>query len=538
MIKFFKTYSGALILATALIFAIIRVGYNQIKYETPDVTTLRICHWQLESGFRDALQDLIDAYEQQYFERHNKKIRVLQMPISERGYGQFINTGLVGGTAPDIIELGKSKMAWNPSYIMRYFVPLSTYIDQPNPYNAGTELEGYRWRETFADGLVSSYSRTLLNYYKIPFSMFTVRIYYNKDLYREITGSDKVPATFNAFIKMCEQTEAFAEQQTLPLVPLAGSKFQANVFKERYSDIFLTEIIHASDENIDGLGSVFETYRAYCDGKWSFNSPAMQASWQCMADLAAHFQKGWMAALRDDAVFMFVQKRALMFASGSWDASSLIEQVGDAFEIGVLDFPVPTDHHEYGKFVLAMPNEAATGGGIPWTINRTTKNVDLCVDFLQFCTTRDNNAQFTSHITWLPIVQGIKLSDTLKPFKPRIKGVAGHLAYEISSEFRLRSEGDLWQLFSGSISPKEYAASLSEIYERSAVEGYKKALDDNRRNLRDMERIVAGQLFKLADPHVDDIEMIKDNIVQLLYANQSQIHDLAINRHYLETLTK
>ena len=55
--KWIKTYLGFAILGGAIVFAIVRVAYNQLTYESPDVTTIRICHWQLESGFREALQE-------------------------------------------------------------------------------------------------------------------------------------------------------------------------------------------------------------------------------------------------------------------------------------------------------------------------------------------------------------------------------------------------------------------------------------------------------------------------------------------------
>ncbi|NQU40423.1 MAG: extracellular solute-binding protein [Lentisphaerae bacterium] len=536
--KFFQVYSGVAILAGAALFAVVRVAYNQITFEAPDVTTIRICHWQLESGFREALQDLIDAYEKEYLERHGEKVRVLQLPVSERGYGQFVNTGLVGGIAPDIIERGFSRVVNDPSYLTRYFLPFGPYIESPNPYNVGTPLEGIPWRQTFSDGLISAYDRELLDYYMIPFSMFTERIYYNKDLYREATGRDDSPTSFLDFINVCNTIRDYAARQQRSLVPLAGSKYQAGVFQRKYTNTFLTDIIRLSDANLDGKCSLFESYQAYRNGVWSFESPALLASWQCTTDIAANFQQGWMAALRDDAVFMFVQGRALMFASGSWDASSLLAQVGDAFEVGVFNFPAPSDHPEYGKFARAMPSEAATGGGIPWGLNRATKHADLCIDFLRFCTTRDHNAQFTSHINWLPIVQGVTLSETLKPFKPRIEGIAGHFDYEISSELRLRAEGGRWQLFSGRMTPLDYAASLAEIYDRTAMEGFRTELEKNRRNMRNMDRIVAGRLLALAAPEASDIAAVERSVMQLLYANQAKTHDLAMDTHFLQTVTQ
>ena len=99
-------YLGAAILAGSMVYAVVTVIYNDLTYDAPDVTTIRICHWQLEAGFREALQALIDDYEKVVRERTGEKVKILQVPISERAYKQYVNTGLIGDMAPDIIEKG------------------------------------------------------------------------------------------------------------------------------------------------------------------------------------------------------------------------------------------------------------------------------------------------------------------------------------------------------------------------------------------------------------------------------------------------
>ena len=52
---FLARHLGWGILAVAMMYAVGAVIRNELTYEAPDVTTLRICHWQLEAGFREAL---------------------------------------------------------------------------------------------------------------------------------------------------------------------------------------------------------------------------------------------------------------------------------------------------------------------------------------------------------------------------------------------------------------------------------------------------------------------------------------------------
>jgi raffinose/stachyose/melibiose transport system substrate-binding protein len=487
-----RTYAGLFVLTGAMVFAGGRVFYNHLTYEAPDITTVRLCHWQLESGFREALQLLIDEYEAAYRERTGKRVRILQIPVSERGYRQFVNTGLIGGTAPDIIEKGKAKTATDPSYVARFYLPLAEYIAEPNPYNAGTPLEGQPWSETFVDGMSSCYDYGLGDYYYIPFSMFTMRIYYNKDLFRKATGRSEPPAGYEQFLEACRKIRAYGHEQGQAIAPIAGSRFQIWMFQINFERAFHYVLIDAADENADSNADRLETYRAYLQGKWNFYAPPLQAGWTCMAEIARNFQNGWLAAQRDDAVFMFAQERAAMYASGSWDASSIVRQVGDRFEVGVMDFPLPTDHPVYRKFVLGHRSEADSRGGIPWAINARTKHADLCIDFLRFCTTRAHNERFNNSITWIPVVRGARLSERLRPFTPRIKGFYGVFDYQASSAVRVIGEGNRWTVYTGGITPDEYARRLTEVYERTARDGYLETLDRTRRRGRDLQRILAS----------------------------------------------
>ena len=522
--KMFKTYGGFLILAASLIFAVVRVAINQANYEDPNVRTIKICHWQLESGFRGAVQRLIDEYEAYYLETHGEKIRVIQVPISERGYQQYINTSLIGQTAPDIIEKGMATTANNPSYVARFFVPLSGYLEEPNPYNEGTVLEGLPWRETYVDGLQSAFDRELLDYYFTPFSMFTMRIYYNKDLYREVTGQDEPPKSWKRFQETAKKVNGYAAEKNLPLVTVAGSKVTSGYFRSNYGPTFLFDLSEKTDQNFDGVTSRIEAFDAYQKKEWSFDSDRFRSMWSFMTELSSSFQKGWTAAQRDDAVFMFVQGRSMMYVSGSWDAGSVIDQIGDKFEVGMFDFPVPEKGSEFGKFIKGLASEAATGGGVPWSITKQSKHPDLCIDFLRFCSTKERNERFNREINWLPVVRGTEMSERLKAFTPRIKGHVGTFQYDISTEFRLIGDGQLYSLYAQTVGMDDYIHDLTDIYERTGIAGLEVDLEDQRRNNRNLDRIL-GALFVNTTFNGDaDKKKLEKNILQVTESSQHFYH--------------
>jgi len=492
---FLSKYLGFAIFGTVMLYAITSVVYHEITYEKSDVKTIRICHWQLEAGFRESLQSLIDGFEKDHEVRTGKKVHIVQTPISERAYQQYINTGLIGDMAPDIIEKGMAKTAKDPSYVARFFRPLSDVVSKPNPFNNGTALEGIPWKDTFLDGMQSAYDENLLDYYFIPFSMFTMRIYYNKELYEKVLGRTDPPKSYLDFINVCKKIKNYQDKDGRLVIPIAASKVQGDYFEGKYKAPFMRDLALKCDMNFDASANVFESFLYYKNKGWNFYNPALIESARCLMDIASNFQDGWLAAQRDDALFMFAQNRAVMIASGSWDAQSIIDQTKAIFSVGVFDFSMPTDDPVYSKYVKGGSSEASNGGGVPLAINKKTKYPDLCIEFLQYCTTKENNERFNSSITWLPIVRGVKITDgLLKAFKPKLQGYTGDFDYKISTAISLLASGNRWTLYSGQMTPEENAAELQEMYDRTANNGYHKQLDLLYRRARNTERVVSSKI--------------------------------------------
>ena len=93
------------------------------------------------------MQRVIDDYEKMWLAK-GKKVRVLQQPVTEKVYAQWLNTHLIAGDAPDISEQGMSSMLNNnPTYTARYYLPLTNIVNKPNIYNKGTALANVPWRE-------------------------------------------------------------------------------------------------------------------------------------------------------------------------------------------------------------------------------------------------------------------------------------------------------------------------------------------------------------------------------------------------------
>ena len=176
---------GVLLLVGACGWSLLRVLSIQREINDPTVRTIRICHWQLESGYREGLQQVIDAYNALHAA---ERIRVIQVPVTEKVYAQWLNVNLIADNAPDIAEMGKARLVEGEN-AAKYFLPLGREILAPNPYNAPellvelkhrdpaliARLSTAPWRDTLIDGMQGGYLGDLQDYYAVPSSFFTQR---------------------------------------------------------------------------------------------------------------------------------------------------------------------------------------------------------------------------------------------------------------------------------------------------------------------------------------------------------------------------
>jgi raffinose/stachyose/melibiose transport system substrate-binding protein len=406
---------GFFLLGLCFAIALGRVLTRERAARDSDVEVIRFAHWQLESGLREAL----DAISREYEALH-PNVRVEQIAIPERIYTQWVRTQLVGGTAPDIIQLG---LGTTDEMAARFFLPVTRVIDRPNPYNRGTELEQVAWRDTFVDGMNAgwSYRANLLEYYGIPLSMFTIRVFYNRELWQSLLGDTPEPADYEAFLEICRRVSDHATHTGLALLPVAGSR--AN------GPMLINKLVHSQTQRLAQEINLMAHLRPSAPeiglgllrGDWNLRHPGFVDALTIAREVGLFLQPGYQSLGREDATFYFVQGRALMIASGSWDSPSF--RALAPFEIGVFDIPIPTrDHPRFGRNVLGPLSEAEISTGLPFGVTRLSRHPDRALDFLQFATSLAGNARFSQISGWLPSVVGVEPSPEIAPFLPRRDG--------------------------------------------------------------------------------------------------------------------
>jgi raffinose/stachyose/melibiose transport system substrate-binding protein len=447
---------------------------------------LRFAHWQLEPGIRSAVDELIADYEELH-----PDVEVRQILIPEEGYFRWVNTQLIGRTAPDMIECGLGgAVAWAlwPKFYARYFMPLDRYVDDPNPYNTGTECEDVPWRKTYFDEMEGGYDDSLQSYFRVPLSAFTVRLYYNKDLIEEVWGR-QFPQTYEEFIELCKTLEEHGRQRGKRLVPIAGSGYNFRQFFNAYRTALTADYLDELDRDYDGWVNRVESAAAISSGEVKLTEPAIRANFELVRELSEYFPQGYTSLDRDQAVFLFLQGHAAMISTGSWDFQSL--HVQSEFNIAVAEIPLPSrDHPRYGNYVAGPETEAGLEGGFPMAITKTSRHPEESLDFLRYASSLEKNEELNRNMFWLPVIRAARPRDELKPFAPRIEGYTPGIEYE-GPGVELAYGQTLPEFLSGKVSYEEFVESLMDAFRREAPMGIYEYVKNNQQTLIQQMRFAA-----------------------------------------------
>lgn len=539
---------GLLLLVVTVVICLIQVMRVQGELEPKDKITIRIAFWQLEAGYREAMQQMIDEYQ-----KVRPDVRVIMMPVTEKVYAQWLNVHLIAGDAPDLCEMGMATLTNNDQYKVRYFTPLGEYVDEPNPYNKGTRLEGMPWRETFVDGMRGMFTESLQEYYAVPTSFFGTGLYYNKELLEDAVkrGNLNVPVppqTFGDVIAVSAVLKAMGDiaapvagkmtndelryvlqirgiavqgghndlvnavvksntgRRIAPLVSCYRVN-EGGYLNEQYNVAFFAPLEEQLDLNLDGLISQDETYIGYLKGINRFDSPRVRTFMKTFKKLTEQFAEGFNAMDRQTATFKFVQGEAAMIITGSWDARSLTQSVASnprPFTVGAMRYPVPGPDdtvevdgkpQRLGEFVAGRMNNAGATGGAGYGIYKLSRHKEEALDFLKFVTSVKNNERFNRVSDWCPITIGAEPTELTKPFMPNPEGYTSRLQWDFSGDIKGVYEGQLSGFLSGEVSLDAFIQTMDSTL-KSNIGGdvaWAKKYTNDRNAVRNEERGLAVQ---------------------------------------------
>lgn len=431
--KNFQNILGIMVLIGTYIMSIVWVIFitlsdNGTKSKT-NQKIIRLAHNMAEENTQQAFRDLAETYQKQH-----PDVTVVIQAIPLGAYQQWVTTQCIGQTAPDIVQAqNKWDQSW-ASIAARYMVPLTRFVNRPNPYNQGTFLETTPWRETFRDNMRSGFWEHLTEYYSIPMTIETNRIYYNKDIFYNALGTDSPPEYFEDWTEICHKIQKYAQDKNLDIFPLAshGTSIRDWVWYPYYCA--LTDgMSDPYEPSYWGLGNPMYTLYALYTDTFTFQQPRIKAPFEMARQLAGFCQPGHEAAEISESRFLFIQQKASMIIGNVRDAK-VFQEMAD-FQIGVFDYPLPSPHGKYGEYVIARASETKT----PVThffLSQTSRHPEIALDFMLFCTSMMQNEHFNAKMHWYPAIEGAEPLEYIKVFAPHIEGAGRRIMFVTHPNFK------------------------------------------------------------------------------------------------------
>jgi raffinose/stachyose/melibiose transport system substrate-binding protein len=519
---------GLLLLMVTIALSLVIVVRNIMAIERPTKTVIRLSHWQLEEGYRDALEHLIQKYEAMHPE-----IDIQQMPITEKVYSQWINTQLISGTAPDIVEMGQSNMIFKDEYTVKYFIPLGDEVVKPNPYNKGTNLEGVAWKETLVDGMRGGFRDNLQDYFMVPTSMIGMRLFVNTTLLEKATGSRQLPQTFEQMMQVCEQVREYGRRtaggKLIPIVSCYGLDNAGQTYLVPFTAKFEKQV----DLDLDGIMSIHECYRSYVRGDVNFDTPAIRAYTEATKRIADQMQRGFSSMDRQQATFHFVNGNAAFLWSGSWDAKGTIgTATQNGYDVELMRWPLPAPGERYAEFIAGKQNEAASRGAGPYGVFRFTPNRQLALDFLRFLTSQEGNQEFNQRAGWPPVTIGATPSEIMAPFMPDPVGYTSSFNLKIGTRVQSELNAKMMLYYQGEsgFEGEEGFGKVVKAYEDTLFNprlggdwACWKDFDQKWRDCRNQDRVLAREVVEeLMDPAHYDPVRYKRTLLQQMRRNNGR----------------
>lgn len=378
----------------------------------PEVV-LRFAHWQLESGMREAF----DLVARRYMALH-PNVRVEQFAVPGSVYRQWLSTQIAAGTIPDLVCFNST----DPSavaQIPRNFQAITRWMDEPNPYNAGTRLAGVPWRLTFIDGgrNRATYIDQYRNYYAVGLSAHSMRMFYNRDLLRAITGRDEPPQDFRSWLELGKKVRAFRPG----LVHVAGAHDNTIWLMPTLVNQAMSRWILKSDHELRFAATGFDHFGDMLAGRWDLRSPEMQTALRIMRAFGGEMTPGFLQLDRDSAMRAFMRGEAFSIPNGTWDFPTMRETA--KFGIGAFRLPLPgPDDPEYGGYALLPISDGGAGTALPFYLTQQSRHPEVAIDFLRYLTGLEGNRLFSQASHSMPSVEGVEIAPELQPFKQQNNG--------------------------------------------------------------------------------------------------------------------
>jgi|GEM_PF-2920139 len=409
-----KNYRFFYSLVVCLVFLL---AFSSMAYS---VTTIRMIPWGSYFPSEDMTvtpdnpypQQAIKILAQEWEKLHPEyKIEFVRTVGQDIDYQRVMKAQLTGETAPEII------FWWPPAEelaLKGWIVNMDPYLEKPNIYVPGNK----RWKDLFVAGAMNPFFIFASNghIYGIPVDIFGTSIWYNKEIFKSVGVT--TPKTWDEFLNMQ------AKIQSAGYTPFFGSAmwswwprgvFGPMLYKQE-------EMLKALDVlNKNNKIDPEETARGWAKGIIKVTDPRFKEYLKLMKEWSKYWPKGF--NLQPGAFNtrnMFLQGKLAMEWSDVWSYTAIKDNPLRKFDFGYFYFPPLT------KKTTPLATGAVAGfvvhPGTTYSITTSAVKkglVDVCIDWLMFITTPQNNERMTQEKTrtkLIPAIKGVKTVPDLRPF--------------------------------------------------------------------------------------------------------------------------
>lgn len=334
---------------------------------------------------------LADEYEQMH---PDVTIEFVPQLIVEGGSeGEAIRTKLLGGIAPEIVNINTEAIWPDVEQQKGWWVPLDSYLAQPNSYVAGNKA----WIELFKNQALTQAKRApdgLL--YCITFDVVETGIFYNQALFERYGA--RLPQSWPEFMELQQRFAAAG------LIPLTVDRV-AHV--DWAPDLMFDQCYYELLDRLDyqKKSAIEEAYyqgylvpEELCwlakKGWFSGRSARFRESWRLLKEWRQFWQKD---LTHSDQQRLFLTQRSPMLWTGSWFIRRLMLDPLVQFEWGV--FYPPAIPRSYSEFCQGVDQCVIGGAGTQFHVTRralTDGDLEPTIDFLRFITTPDHASRIVN----------------------------------------------------------------------------------------------------------------------------------------------
>ncbi|MCI0515314.1 ABC transporter substrate-binding protein [candidate division KSB1 bacterium] len=359
-----------------------------------------------------ALRLIADAYEARHPEVTIEFIQ--QISVAGGSEGETMRTQLLGGVAPEIVNINTEATWPDIEQKKGWWVPLDTYFNQPNPYVPGNKA----WIDLFRNQALTQAKRAPDGFlYCLTFDIVETGIFYNKTLFKKLNLT--LPQTWPEFLALQAK---IAQAGLIPIV------VERSGFADWAPDLIFDQCFYEILDLIDYQKrcAIEEAYyQSYLfpeelcwliqKGYFSAQNPRFRESWRLLKEWRQYWQKD---LTHSDFQRPFVTQRTPMFWTGSWYVRRLKYDPLIHFEWGVF-YPPPIPK-SYAPACCGIGQAVIGGAGIQLHVTRRAVDdgdLEAAVDFLRFITTPAHASEIANEAgMFISNVRGAFLPQNLAPF--------------------------------------------------------------------------------------------------------------------------